>query len=309
MITYHHLKQHPHVFLRMTGLRVPEFDALLLELLPTVRTLREARLDRANRQRGLGGGLKPQLAGREQVLLTVIWLRLYPTHDVLGYLFGISQPTVGRYLRQIVPLLNAHGQDHMRMPDPGRKRRVQLPDLLAAIPELAVVVDTFEQPVQRPRRAADRQGWFSGKRKTHTLKSQVSVAADTGRVVHLARPAPGPSSDLTMLRTSSLLDHLPPGCALLGDTAYQGIAHDYPLGFSPIKRLGRVPPPLSPQQVAYNHAFSSRRIVVEMTLSRFRAFQSLTQRTRHHRDLLWHALCLGAVAALVNWQFASRFPA
>jgi len=38
----------------------------------------------------------------------------------------------------------------MRMPDPGRGRRKGLPQLLAETPELAVLIDTFEQRIQRP---------------------------------------------------------------------------------------------------------------------------------------------------------------
>jgi hypothetical protein len=40
----------------------------------------------------------------------------------------------------------------MRMPDPGRGKRKDLPGLLKDTPGLAVVIDTFEQPIQRPRR-------------------------------------------------------------------------------------------------------------------------------------------------------------
>ena len=43
----------------------------------------------------------------------------------------------------------------MRLPDPGRKQRRQLDDLLKETPELAVVIDSFEQRVQRPRTRRD----------------------------------------------------------------------------------------------------------------------------------------------------------
>lgn len=38
-----------------------------------------------------------------------------------------------------------------RLPDPGRQHRRQLDDLVRGIPDLAVVIDTFEQRVQRSR--------------------------------------------------------------------------------------------------------------------------------------------------------------
>ncbi len=67
-------------------------------------------------------------------------------------------------------LLEASGKDAMRMPDPGRKHRKELPELLKEIPQPAVIIDSFEQRVQRctDRKQADVH--FSGKKKQHTLK-------------------------------------------------------------------------------------------------------------------------------------------
>jgi hypothetical protein len=306
MITYLRLKQHSTVFLKMTGLRPGEFDVLLDDLLPRFAASEMRRLERTERQRAVGGGDKPDLPAREQILLTVIWLRLYPTHDVLGFLFGSSQPTVGRYLRHVLPVLEHAGRDTMRMPDPGRKRRRKLPELLIDVPDLAVVVDTFEQPVQRPKQAADRAGWYSGKKRSHTIKTQVTVQEDTGWIADIGASVQGRSADITLLRQSRILDHLPPNVACLGDTAYQGIAKLHPLGRSPCKRVGRNPPPLTDDQIAYNHAFASRRIIVENTINRLRAYQSLTQRDRQHRCQRTHHARTCAVAGLVNHQLQHR---
>src|SRR4051794_21407480 len=93
-----HLRQHPSVFQSMTGLRVAEFDALLDDLLPRLRDAEEARLrrptqERPQRQRAIGAGHPFALDVRDQMLLTVVWLRGYPTYPVLGYLFGVSAAT------------------------------------------------------------------------------------------------------------------------------------------------------------------------------------------------------------------------
>src|SRR5215204_1746590 len=165
-----------------------------------------------------------------QILLTVIWLRTYPTNEVLAYLIGVSDSTVSRVLARMLPLLEAAGKDTMRLPDPGRKRRKQLDDLLRDTPALAVVIDTFEQRVQRckDRDAADAH--YSGKKKRHTLKSQVAVDEETGQVVDVADSVPGPTADLKVLRRSKLLKRLPKGVGGLGDLAYVGIADLHPEG-------------------------------------------------------------------------------
>jgi hypothetical protein len=61
-------------------------------------------LSRPDRQRAIGGGTPFTLTPREQFLLTIIWLRLYPMHTVLGFLCGVTHSTVGRVLARVLPL-------------------------------------------------------------------------------------------------------------------------------------------------------------------------------------------------------------
>ena len=109
---------------------------------------------RAERQRAIGGGYPFDVTPRDQTLLTAVWLRRYPIHEVLGFLFDVSDSTVSRYIRRVLPLLEAAGRATMRLPDPGCKQRRQLADLLKETTELAVVIDYLEQRVQRPRTRA-----------------------------------------------------------------------------------------------------------------------------------------------------------
>ncbi len=160
ILRYAHLSRHPAVFHAMTGLTVAAFDDLITDLLPACVTANQQRLTRPNRRRAIGGGRHADLCWTNQVLLTVVWLRTYPTNEVLAYLIGVSDSTISRVLARMVPLLEAAGKDTMRLPDPGRKRRRQLDDLLRDTPALAVVIDTFEQRVQRckDRDVADTAG-------------------------------------------------------------------------------------------------------------------------------------------------------
>jgi hypothetical protein len=71
-LQYYHLKNYAPVFLSMTGLRVGEFDALAKEVLPQFEEAESQRLARTTRRRAVGGGEKPHLDSRDQLLLTVI---------------------------------------------------------------------------------------------------------------------------------------------------------------------------------------------------------------------------------------------
>lgn len=304
---YEYLTQYPNVFLKMTGLHIAEFKQLLRDVLPAFEVAETERLARPQRKREVGGGRTAELDGRNQVLLTVVWLRMYPTHEVLGYLFGVSDSTVSRVIERILPLLEAAGRDTMRLPDPGRKRRRSLDDLLRDTPELAVVVDTFEQKVQRPKAQDERDSWYSHKKRSHTYKTQLAVDENNGRIVDVAASVKGRIHDLKVLQQSGLLARLPDGVGCIGDLGYQGIRALHPLGACPRKKPWGKHKPRPPEDVPYNRAFSQRRIIVENTINRLRRYQSLSQTDRQHR--CQHSARVLAVVGLVNRQFHHRMPA
>jgi hypothetical protein len=302
MLRLSRLRGFPSIFRNLTGITVAVFDQLLQELRPAFAAQRRRRLDRPNRQRAFGGGDDFDLEPDDQFLLTIFWLRHYPTQEVLGYLFGVSDSTAKRALDRCLPLLEAAGQDTMRLPDPGRGRRKGLSALLKDTPDVAVIIDTFEQPVPRPKKRQKR--FYSGKKKRHTLKSQVAVDEETGALVDVADSMPGPTADLKVLKKSKLFKRLPKGVGSLGDLAYVGIADLHPEGLG---ATGRRKPRGQPRSLAdrrYNKAFSRRRIVVEHGIGRLRRFQALTHTDRHFRK--GHTARVRAVAGLVNRMLAAK---
>ncbi len=190
----------------------------------------------------------------------------------------------------------------MRMPDPGRKRRPGLDQLLEAMPDIIVVIDSFEQKVQRPPDKDEQKRYYSGKKKQHTLKSQVAVDEQTGMVVDVSDSVPGPTADIKLLEQSGLLPRLPEGVGGMGDLGYTGIDKLHPLGAAPRRKpRGKDRPP---EDVLYNTAFSQRRIIVENSIGRMRRYQSITQADRHHRQS--HTARVVAIAGLINRQIRHR---
>src|SRR5204863_1093892 len=113
-----------------------------------VEAAHRRKLDRPGRKRAVGGGDDFDLATAGQLLLAVIWLRQYPTNEVLGFLFGVSDSTASRARARCLPALGRAGKDTMRMPDPGATPRKRLPALPADTPGLAVVTDSSDQRTQ-----------------------------------------------------------------------------------------------------------------------------------------------------------------
>lgn len=299
MIFQHwYLSRYPAVFRAMTGLTVAEFATLVTDLRAPFAQAERARLSRDDRQRAIGGGGRFTFDPRDQLLCTVVWLRQYPTHEALAFFFGVSDSTVSRAIARWLPLLEQAGKATMRLPDPGRKRRRQVDALLADQPALVVLVDSFEQPVQRAqdRKEADRH--YSGKKKRHTLKSQVAIDEITGQVVDIAESVPGPTADITLLKDSKLLDRLPEGVGVGGDLAYIGADKLHPEGLAATPRRKPRGQERPAADIEYNRAFARRRVPVEHTIGRLRRYQALTQVDRHHRTN--HTARVRAVAGLVN---------
>ena len=299
----------PAALRSLTGLRPEEYSAFERDVLPRLAAAEQARHQRPDRQRAIGAGHPFALSARDQVLVTVVWLRQYPTHDVLALLFGVTAATVSRTIARVLPVLEAAGQASMRMPDPGRRHRRTLDALLAQTPALAVVIDSFEQRVQRPHDRTERDRWYSGKKKAHTIKTQVAVDEDTGLIVDVPDSVPGPTADLVLVRESGVLTRLPEGVGALGDLAYVGMAQLHPGGPAATatprrKPRGRDRPG---EDIAFNRAFARRRIGVEHSIGRLRHYQCLTQRDRQHRQL--HTARVRAVAGLVNRQILHRLAA
>src|SRR5918997_1558506 len=243
-----HLSRYPVVFRALTGQTLAQFDILQADFGPRYRAAEEARLNRPDRRRARGGGRHTALGPRDQLLL---------------------------------PVLEAAGLDTFRLPDPGKGKRPTLDALLADTPELAVIVDSCEQRVQRPCDRAAADTYYSGKKKQHTLKSQVAIDERDGRVVDVPPSVRGPTNDLTLLKDSGLLDRLPDGVGTLGDLAYVGIATLHPAGATPRRKPRGKPRPA--EDIAYNTAFARRRVPVEHTIGRLRCYQALSQTDRHHR--------------------------
>lgn len=295
-----HLTRHPGVFRAMTGLAVGEFDALAADVLPALAAAEHARLGRAGRRRAVGAGRRYELAARDRLLAALVWLRRYPTNAVLGYLFGVSEPTARRAVARLVPLLAAAGRDTMRLPDPGKGHRRALDALLADTPGLAVLVDTFAQRVQRPKDRDEADGYYSGKKQQHTLKVQVAVDERTGEVADVADSVRGPTHDLTLLKGSGLLARLPDGVGALGDLGYVGLADAHPAGLGATPRRKPRGRPRPAADIAYNRAFARRRVRVEHTIGRLRRYEALAQPDRHRRR--GHPARVRAVAGLVHRQ-------
>lgn len=305
MIRYQDLQRRPaKLFRSLTGMDFDAFETLFADFEAAYQAARAAagRTRRGQpRHRAPGGGRPHALSLRDRLLMALFWLKAYPTYEVLGFFFGLDKANAYRNTADVLVVLETLGDFPFDRPDRDSDR-VPLSTPFAvmdAFPMVRLVVDTKEQRVRRPTgNYAVQKPYYSMKKKTHTLKTQIAVRPD-GRIESVGDSVPGGSKhDKTVLLESGLLERLPEGQAAMADKAYENIRVRDPaaplITPQPARRNHRL---TDPEKMA-NRFIARYRIVVEHTLAQLNRYTVLRQVYRGFRS--GHTRVVRVVAGLVN---------
>jgi hypothetical protein len=295
MLTYTLLKSKPTTMRSVTGLTPAEFERLYRDVAARYELAEDCRLARPNRKRRRGAGRKFRGSLEQRMLLVLVWLRVYPTYEVMGILFGLDQSRIGRQIRGLLPLLRQVASRDLAEPPTDQRKRTW-PELLRDFPDVAVIIDATEQRIRRPKDTETQKRYYSGKKKVHSIKTQVTITPDR-QLCEVSDSVPGSVNDLTLLRESQTVHRLQEGRAMM-DAGYQGIAKD--VGEERIAQAHRASRghPLTPEQRAQNRVLAKPRVRVEHVIADLKVFQVLTQVYRH--PLKRYNDCIMTVAALSN---------
>ena len=135
MLTYEKLIRKPRAFRSMTGLNIDEFERLYGEFEYYFAETEAERLARPDRERarGAGGQFKHDLHTR--LMMTLIWLRTYPTYEVLGVLFDLDKGNISRNLKGVLSALEKVTRYDVGWPDK-TWRKLQMTEAMQSFPEV-----------------------------------------------------------------------------------------------------------------------------------------------------------------------------
>jgi hypothetical protein len=228
----------------------------------------------------------------------LFWLRVYPTFEVLGFLFGLDTAQAFRNVREVLFDLESLTDLPLDKPDrpgAGRKPLTSLEAVMEAFPDVALVIDAKEQRVRRPQDYDTQKLYYSGKKRAHTVKNEIDVDP-SGRIASVSETVPGKVHDLTLHRSVRILDRLEDGRGAMADEGYQGLCNDYP--DRPIHLPHRKRNGLSPPMRHENRVLNRYRVIVEHAICQMNKYQALAQTYRSQPKT--HSSVIRVIAGLVN---------
>lgn len=138
--------------------------------------------------------------------------------------------------------------------------------------EWELIVDSWEQVRERPGEYQEQKKYYSGKKKNHTLKSQVIVTPKKVEIVDVTVGKPGPHSDIKLFREK--LSEFAKNQKFKGDKGYLGENQIETPHKKPKKRE------LTSEEKQENKQLSSQRIVVEHAIRLVKIFRIAQERFR-----------------------------
>ena len=269
-----------------------------------IEEIEKKRLSREDRERDIGAGHPFKLSLKDRLLMLLTYYRLYISSNLVGFLFDLDHSKVLRDVRYLEPAVRECVPIPQKMYERA-KRASTLEEVEEYFPGFKAFIDATEQEIPRPKNKLKRKTHYSGKKKRHTVKTQLTVNSN-GSILHKTRHARGGRRhdyDIFKQRHPKLPDGVKPHA----DLGYDGIQKDFPkLGaVIPFKRRGgrnKKGRKLSPKKRLFNKELSKARVVVEHTISRLKKFNIMGQEFRNR--LRNYDLMTDIVSGLVNLRIS-----
>lgn len=269
-IVFDYIQKYPAKTKHILGISHEKFQELIQSASKKHLEILKEKENQKIRVHSPGGGRKELLSISEEICLCLFYLRQIPTFEILGMLFGVSisiAHTTFHYwrkiLREILPSSLMEQVDNQE----GDLAIVQ-----EILTNFKLIVDSLEQPIDRPSDNAEQKKFSKGKKKQHTLKSQLITMPNGKDIVDVEVGFPGPTADINLFRGQQ--KKFDEQQEFEGDKGYQGGKNIT----TPHKKKKKQQ--LSEKQKEENIILSSKRIFVEHLIRIVRIFHIASQRFR-----------------------------
>jgi hypothetical protein len=300
LLSYDGLSKKPILFKSFTGLTVKEFDGIYDNEMAKRYCKHEIkRLSKRkdSRERSIGAGRHFKLDVKNRFLMLLVYYRLYMTYTLAGFLFDLDQSNICRDIQKIEPLVRKC------LPIPQKRyslsTRLRTPEEVERyFPGFLSFIDCTEQQIPRPENRRRKKMYYSGKKKRHTVKTQLMVN-NCGIIIHKTGHNKGHRHDYDIYKKNHPVT--PKQVVSVFDLGYLGVGKDFPEQISSLpNRKKRSQTDLFHEEKEYNQNHSRKRIVIEHTICRMKKYRILADVFRNR--LRKHNRVSDIVSGLVNYR-------
>jgi hypothetical protein len=263
-----YLDRSPEQAKRIIGINIDQFQ----ELVKKAEVIHHQKQQARPRLIQGGGGRRRKLSVQQEILLTLVYLNQFPTFLMLGIQFEVSESTAHDifhyWVETLSEILPASLMEQVK------KKESEREWIEEVLTDLELIVDSYQQPIQRPSDPKEEPKYYSKYKAGHTLKNQLIVTPNGREIVDGIVGYRGPTSDVKLWQSRQ--HKFSENQQFQGDTAYIG----EPTISTPQKkpRLGK----LTPEQKEDNRQKSKKRIRVEHLIRLVKIFRIASERFRLH---------------------------
>jgi hypothetical protein len=230
------------------------------------------------------GGRPSKMPVGVQLLMTLKYWRHYVTQKELAFEFEVGEATIHDTIVWIENTLIKSGKFKI----PGKKALLKDSEIEV------VLVDVTESPIERPKKK--QRIWYSGKKKCHTIKTQVIIEQKTGKIFAVDH-GKGSIHDFKLYKKTV-------GYAILNDifayfdSGYQGVLSFHKNSEIPKKKSKKHP--LTKEEKANNCRISRQGVLIEHVNAKLKVFKILANKYRNRRKRF--GIRFNLISALLNWE-------
>ncbi len=271
----------------LTGLTVKPFEELRWKF--DTELHRRRLVAQPVRKRAMGGGRKHTLEGSAGMLFFIwLYLRIYPTMAVAGFLFGVARSRICDWVHTYQPVWEAVLGKSCDLP----QRLIRsMDEFLPAFPKVRrVVIDATERPRTRPKDPELRRMTYSGKKKRHTLKNTLVADPHRKKILILAPTAAGSVHDKRDLTDNGIVPYIPDAIPIEVDWGYKGLQKEFEGIIIADKKPRKGD--LTPAQKRRNRKKASSRVRVEHVIGLCKRYRCVSDVYRNRRKNFDDAIML-----------------
>jgi hypothetical protein len=158
-----------------------------------------------------------KLSKFQQIIVTLIKLRLNVGHQLIAYQFGVHASTISKHLHNVVSLMyTVLVPEVIRWPEREQLRKTLPMCFRATFPKCAVIIDCFEVQVEKASDQTANAQTYSQYKSRNTLKYLIGISP-LGAVIFISK---GRTSDKYITENSGFLRHLVPGDVVMADRGF-----------------------------------------------------------------------------------------